>query len=196
MGVSRTDFLSRWHQRLLTRRQLLIHAAGGSLAALLPLPAFTASNHHTDSTVPDPWPVIDAVQQHLFPAEQHAPGAHEINALGYLQFVVSDTTLDQDERAFITHGVKWLQGISQQTYQQSFLKLDTQQAENVLQRIARSDAGENWLSTLMLYLTEALLTDPVYGGNTNQIGWKWLQHTPGFPRPPADKTFPHLLAKK
>jgi len=187
------DFLTSWRQHLLTRRQLLIRAAGGSLAALLPLPAYSASDHQAGAAKSDPWPVIDAVQQLLLPTEKHAPGAHEINALAYLQFVVNDTTLDADEREFITHGVKWLQGISLQTYQQSFVKLNGQQAERILQRISQSNAGENWLSTLMLYLTEALLTDPVYGGNTNQIGWKWLQHTPGFPRPPADKTFPQLL---
>jgi len=39
------------------------------------------------------------------------------------------------------------------------------------------------------YIFEALLVDPVYGGNPNGIGWKWLEHQPGLPRPTADKRY-------
>ena len=52
----------------------------------------------------------------------------------------------------------------------------------------------NWLSLLLTYLLEALLADPVYGGNPGGIGWQWLAHQPGFPTPPADKTWYKLAA--
>ncbi len=181
--------LESWRQTLLTRRQLLLASAGG-VSLLFPLAA--VSDKPVSSG--NPWPVIDAVQQHLFPAEANAPGAKQINALGYLQFVVTDATLDETDRQFIIRGAGWLQDISQQMLQRPFVALNAEQREQVLQKIAASEAGENWLSTLLLYIVEALLTDPVYGGNVDQLGWKWLQHTPGFPRPPADKTFPHLLS--
>jgi len=42
---------------------------------------------------------------------------------------------------------------------------------------------------LLTYILEALLTDPVYGGNPNGIGWTWLQHQPGFPTPTEDKKY-------
>jgi len=42
---------------------------------------------------------------------------------------------------------------------------------------------------LLTYLLEALLADPVYAGNPNGIGWKWLQHQPGFPRPTKNKKY-------
>lgn len=189
------DLLSDWQQHLITRRQFLMTAAGGSFAAMFPLSSTVAENNRKSTGAEiDPWPVIDAVQQHLFPAEAKAPGAREINALGYLQFVVSDTTFDIDSREFITKGVGWLEDISHQMYKKSFITFDDKKREKVLRRIASSESGENWLSTLLLYIVEALLTDPVYGGNTDQIGWKWLQHVPGFPRPPVDKTFPYLLS--
>lgn len=189
------DLLSDWQQHLITRRQFLMTAAGGSFAAMFPLSSTVAENNRKSTGAEiDPWPVIDAVQQHLFPAEAKAPGAREINALGYLHFVVSDTTFDIDSREFITKGVGWLEDISHQMYKKSFITFDDKKREKVLRRIASSESGENWLSTLLLYIVEALLTDPVYGGNTDQIGWKWLQHVPGFPRPPVDKTFPYLLS--
>jgi gluconate 2-dehydrogenase gamma chain len=48
------------------------------------------------------------------------------------------------------------------------------------------------LSLLLYYIFEALLSDPVYGGNPGGIGWQWLEHQPGFPRPPADKIYGNL----
>ncbi len=188
-----TALFSSWQQQLLSRRRFLLAAAGGSVAAMFPLPSPSATTNNKPAAASDPWPVIAAVQQHLFPAEKDAPGAAEINAPAYLQFVVSDRTLDADEREFILQGTRWLQDITEKKYKTAFIELDYEKREQVLRHIASSSAGENWLSTLLLYIFEALLTDPVYGGNKNQAGWKWLQHTPGFPRPPADKTFQHLL---
>jgi gluconate 2-dehydrogenase gamma chain len=193
------NVLSDWHQQLITRRRFLKAAAGGSLAAIFPLSSGAAAGNRQSTDVNpetnlDPWPVIDAVQQHLFPAETDAPGAREINALGYLQFVITDDTLDTDSREFIKKGVAWLQDMTYQMHKTSFVNLDEKDREKVLRKIAGSEAGENWLSTLLLYIVEALLTDPVYGGNTQQLGWKWLQHVPGFPRPPVDKTFLRLLS--
>ena len=34
---------------------------------------------------------------------------------------------------------------------------------------------------------EGFFADPVYGGNSNGIGWAWLEHQPGFPRPPVGR---------
>jgi len=34
----------------------------------------------------------------------------------------------------------------------------------------------------------------VYGGNPDGIGWKWLEHQPGYPTPPADKSWYKLAA--
>lgn len=192
-----TDLLSAWRQQLLSRRRFLIAAAGGSLSAVFPLSAIAAAEDKKKNLEPlpiDSWPIIDVVQQHLFPTEADAPGAREINALAYLQFVVSDTTLDVESREFITKGANWLEDMAHQMHNKSFITLNNEQREKVLRRIASSETGENWLATLMLYIVEALLTDPVYGGNTDQHGWKWLQHVPGFPRPPLDKIFPRLLS--
>ena len=58
-----------------------------------------------------------------------------------------------------------------------------------MRQIEQSRAGRNWLSLLLTYVLEALLADPVYGGNPDGIGWQWLEHQPGYPRPPADKSW-------
>lgn len=193
-----TELLTAWQQQLVSRRQFLLTAAGGSLAVLFPLSSRAVTDNAKISSEPlpaiKPWPVIEAVQQHLFPTEPDAPGASDINALAYLQFVMTDTTLAAEDRDFITKGAAWLEDMAQQMENKSFIALSEKQRDKVLRKIADSESGENWLATIMLYIVEALLTDPVYGGNTDQLGWKWLQHIPGYPRPPLDKTFTRLLS--
>lgn len=173
-------------KHLMTRRRFLINAAGGSLALLF-VPAISAQ-----VTDEDPWPTLDAVLSHLLPSESDSPGAKEINALAYLRFVVSDPKVDVEEREFITQGVTWLNQLARDTYRQPFITLSFDDKDALLHRIATSDAGENWLSTLLTYLFEALLTAPAYGGNPDGIGWCWLQYVPGFPLPDASTIYPEL----
>ena len=152
------------------------------MALLFPLHSDRAG---AETSAEQRWGIIEAVQDQLFPSEPQAPGARELNALDYLKWVVGDAGVDEKERQFILSGVDWLEDMSRQVYEKGFLELNGEQQDQLLKRIASSDAGENWLATLLLYLFEALLTDPIYGGNPDAIGWRWLGHRPGFPRPSA-----------
>ena len=193
--TDRTDFgifLSDWHEQIVTRPRFLQSLAGGAVAAIFPSVALT-DDSTADMDEKRQWLILDTVLQHLLPTEPNTPGASEINALNYFQFIVADTSIDTDEREFITKGIIWLEDMSSNMEQSSFIDLDEQQREKVLRKIEQSRAGENWLSTLMVYLFEALLADPAYGGNTDGAGWAWLQHIPGFPHPPANKLYPELL---
>ncbi|MCP5142188.1 MAG: gluconate 2-dehydrogenase subunit 3 family protein [Chromatiales bacterium] len=183
---------------LMTRRRFLLGLVGGSVAALFPLrgapeiAAGIAPDAGTAATV-DTWAVLDATLNHLLPSEPDSPGASDIHALDYLRFVINDTTQDETERDFLRQGTVWLEDLSREREGKAFIDLDHDARERLLRQVAASGAGENWLSTVLLHLMEALLTDPVYGGNFEQRGWQWLWHTPGFPRPPAGKTYPELL---
>jgi len=172
--------LEAWRSRILDRRRFLLGLAGGSLALLLPLPARSEDDPLADEAR---WRLIGTVQERLFPSEPEAPGAREINALPYLRWVVGDANLDAEERAFILRGSEWLEALTRETHDRGFSDLTADGQQAMLERIARSEAGENWLATLLLYLFEALLSDPIYGGNPDGIGWRWLGHRPGFPRP-------------
>jgi len=174
--------LDAWRQGLLTRRRFLLASAGGLAALFAPVGA-SAGAHYGN-----PWPLLAAVQAHLFPSEIDAPGADEIHALAYLQGVLGDPLGDRDEQRFILKGVGWLADLSRQRHKMSFIKLDPARREQVLREVVSTPEGENWVSTLLFYLCEALLADPIYGGNPNGIGWAWLAHQPGFPRPsPAQR---------
>lgn len=175
------------------RRFIMLLSAA---AAAYPLSALAEKRSQPETvdynSLQDPWLTIDAVQQHLFPAEKDSPGARDINALTYLQAMLQTPGADPEHVSFMTQGVTWLNDIARKQKQAGFIKLDPQEKEQVLRSIEKSRAGERWLSQHLGYILEALVTDPVYGGNPNGIGWQWLEHQPGFPSPAADKVFYRL----
>jgi gluconate 2-dehydrogenase gamma chain len=211
------SFIDEWRQQLMSRRRFLLRSLATTTAASAglytanlfaagpsPQPDKAGKAENIRAVTDAGWnqhelQTLAAVQNHLFPrgdgsSGNNGPGADDINALAYLQSALDDPSLAEDKQ-FIRNGVGWLDDLSETTYEKTFLQLNDENREALLHSIAKSSAGENWLSTLLLYIFEALLTDPVYGGNPDGIGWAWLEHTPGFPRPPVDKTCRKLASR-
>ena len=133
---------------------------------------------------------VSAVQEHLFPHAPHSPGAADVHATAYLEWAITVPGLDPDTRNTIVNGVGRLQDASLGRFDVLFGDLSFDQREQLLRYLAdKTRWGRAWLSLLLYYLFEALLSDPVYGGNPDEIGWRWLEHQPGFPRPPTDKIY-------
>ncbi len=179
------------------RRQFIQLVAMLSASGVLtPTATAMTSSPEPENTgkLEDPWLTLAAVQQHLFPADDDSPGAADIHALTFLRNMLDTPDTDSEEKAFILKGVGWLNDLSQKQFQQRFFELNPEQKEPLLRKVERSDAGGRWLSLMMTYLLEALLSDPAYGGNFEGAGWKWLEHQPGFPRPQADQVYHRLNA--
>jgi len=137
--------------------------------------------------------VVSAVQEHLFPNSPNSPGAADINAAAYLEWAITAPGISPDTRNTIVNGVGRLQDASRERFDVTLTGLNDGQSEQLLRYLAdKTRWGRAWLSLMLYYIFEALLSDPVYGGNPNEIGWRWLQHQPGFPRPPADKIYGKL----
>ena len=178
---------------LISRRQFV--QALAALSAAFPLVS-TAFSRPDESQLEsayeklqEPWLTLADVQQHLFPADETSPGASDINAIVFLQNMLEAPDTDAEEKEFIIKGVSWLKDLSLKNHKLNFSQLNSQQKEIILRKIEQSNAGSRWLSIMMSYLIEALLSDPVYGGNKNQLGWKWLEHIPGFPTPDSEKVY-------
>ncbi|MDH5394356.1 MAG: gluconate 2-dehydrogenase subunit 3 family protein [Gammaproteobacteria bacterium] len=135
------------------------------------------------------WKTLAAVHLHMFPVATNEPDAASINATAFLKSVLEWPGVEMQDKKFIVDGVGWLNGLATKQFQKEFVLLAAGQKETVLRTVEKSKAGESWLALILLYLLEALLSDPVYGGNVNAVGWKWLQHQPGFPRPPLSKRY-------
>jgi len=136
--------------------------------------------------------ILREAQEHLFPHSDDSPGANDINALPYLHFVLTDPDIDQDNKNVLISGVDWLEEECQSTFSKSFIKLSTNEKDAIFQIIEKSNWGSRWLSLNLIYIFEALLSDPIYGGNPDGIGWEWLEYTPGLPRPTADNMYGKL----
>jgi gluconate 2-dehydrogenase gamma chain len=190
------EAFANWQANPISRRRFIQGMSALSAGMLLPVSA-RAKTPAGNTAIPQqaPWPTIAAVQEQLFPGEADSPGASDIHATAYLKALLEDTAHIPDERDFILNGPNWLNDLATKDYKKTFAQLDMTQREQLLQRIAQTNAGENWLSLLLMYIFEALLSSPVYGGNPDGIGWRWLQHNPGFPQPTSNNTYKKLLQR-
>jgi gluconate 2-dehydrogenase gamma chain len=129
------------------------------------------------------WRTLALVQDHLLPSEPGAPGSGDINATAYLDGVLADPDLGAETKALILNGVEWLDDLAREGAGYPFADLEPGPREDLLRALAERPTGDRWLSTLIGYVLETLLGDPLYGGNPGGIGWAWLEHDPGRPRP-------------
>ncbi len=95
-----------------------------------------------------------------------------------------DPLIDPREKSFLRGGLDSLDAYARRKHGVAFADLDAERREMLLLRIEQDPPGRDWIALMLYYVLEALLTDPVHGGNPDGIGWRWLEHQPGFPRPP------------
>jgi gluconate 2-dehydrogenase gamma chain len=207
------DILSEWDKNTgqarleqlrinLKRRQFLHNSikASSGLALLPSIALFSGCEQdprliQADIVREEPWKTFEAVQLILFPDDGNGPGAIDLNATAYLKFVLDAPDTDKEDQEFILKGVHWINELAKTHSKKKFTDNNQPQQIELIKKISKSSSGEHWLSYLLVYIFEALLSDPIYGGNPHAIGWKWLEHQAGFPRPPHDKTYIELLKK-
>ncbi len=138
---------------------------------------------------PQDWRIIAAVQNHIFPSEDQAPGAVEIQALRYLHNYLANPATNPEDVKFIHSGSRQLQQFDEKNHSIPFTQLSIDEREKLLREFETRPEDRRWLITILTYVLESLLTDPVYGGNPDGIGWQWLEHRAGEPRPPTNKRY-------
>ncbi len=141
---------------------------------------------------PAEWNTLGLVQEHLFPSEPQAPGAKDVNALAYLNFVMNWKGTDPVELEILRDGLVALTRIAGERGGGTFDALDGQRREHALRALEASGGGTEWITLVLDYIFEALLADPVYGGNPGGIGWRWLEIQPGYQRPGRDQRYFNL----
>ncbi len=133
------------------------------------------------------------IQQILLPDDGFGPGAVEIKADKYLEWVMSDPRMDIEDKEYIYNGLKWVNETTNEEFKTDYLKLGSIQQKQLIRKISRTGWGESWLAVIMTYILEALLADPQYGGNPDREGWEWLSQYPGYPRPTKDLLYPAIF---
>ncbi|RLA73192.1 MAG: hypothetical protein DRG24_00860 [Epsilonproteobacteria bacterium] len=166
---------------MLKRRDFLVQSA---LLLSLPVIAASAKEYASQSVkiYTEPYQTIAYLYSDLFPSNPSF-SLKEINAIGYLYGVMHDERIDLETKEFIINGAAWLNEEAVEKYKKSYIKLLGNERQKILKDISMTRWGDSWLYTMMSYLFEAILSDPIYGGNTDAAGWQWFDHEPGFPRP-------------
>lgn len=136
---------------------------------------------------------VRAVQDVLFPEDGNGPGARQINAAQYLVWVLNDSRLDSDENNYIIERIDELESYTKENYGDYFHTLSQGNQEEIIAFITKESWGNRFSSRLITLIMEALLLDPTYGSNTNEVGWEWLNHNPGQPRPTAKIVYPEIF---
>ncbi|QKK02788.1 MAG: gluconate 2-dehydrogenase subunit 3 family protein [Pseudomonadota bacterium] len=176
-----------------TRRELM--RAGGLTAAWLavvPAGALFACRHMPARRLEaEPWRTLGALYGHLLPDDGDGPGAEQAGTLTYARTVLPHTAVDR--REFLLGRVSEFNQQARQQQGRPFEDLTSEQREALLLSLIEDSSWERWVSRHLDVVIESLLADPVYGGNIDGTGWRWLAHQPGFPAPPPDKRWYRLL---
>lgn len=138
--------------------------------------------------------IIISVQNILFPKDANGPGAYDFNAHHYVGWVLSDKRIALDEKQYIINGIRWLNETAEETHSKKYLKLTKKEQVDLIQLISNSNWGESWLSVMLTFIFEAMISDPIYGFNNDEIGWKWLEHQAGFPRATTELMYDQVFS--
>lgn len=138
---------------------------------------------------------IRAFQRVLFPDDGNGPGAKQINAEKYLCWAFRDPYMDKTEIENYKKRINQLMTTCKAETGNEFIHLSTGDRHDFVESLSKKDWGEKFISRNLTLIFEALLLDPVYGGNTNRAGWEWLSHNPGTPRPNENNVYPQIMKR-
>ena len=122
---------------------------------------------------------ISAVQEHMFPKGSKIPSASSMNVTQFLFETITHKSYDKDIRVFVLEGAEELM----QREKGQFTSMNSKAKEKALREYEETNYGSNWLSRIMTITMEGLFSDPLYGSNIKESGWKALGAYGGLPRP-------------
>ncbi|CAG5078580.1 gluconate 2-dehydrogenase subunit 3 family protein [Parvicella tangerina] len=197
------DELGKEHQWHLNRRKWLQLALLGSAAMSLPWVTSCETNTNEDAPNLDGGGIftheemknIYTLQNFLLPEEGNGPSAAAMNAHQYFLWSLNDPHLPASEKDYFVGKSIQVFDLCKEQMDKNFYSLEDIEKENFLLKNMSEGWFESFISRMITVIFEATLLDPIYGGNTNENGWKWLEHTPGSPRPDNNTKYPEILSK-
>lgn len=122
---------------------------------------------------------IRAVQMHMFPEGSQLPSAKSMHVTEFLFKAIGHKSFDRDIKVFVLEGAEELRDREKG----HFTSMSHAEKEKALRAYEKTNYGASWLSRIMTLTMEALFSDPIYGSNIKEEGWKALSAYGGFPRP-------------
>jgi gluconate 2-dehydrogenase gamma chain len=152
--------------------------------------------------------VITAMAERIFPADSTGPGATDAHVVDYIDgqlagdwgwggrmylkgpFFLPETSghgwqVPMNPRDVYSDALAGLDAYCQQNYKNSFDQLDAKTQDAVLTAMEKGNvpmslSSDQFFALFFENVKEGLFADPIYGGNYNFIGWKWVNF-PGNP---------------
>jgi hypothetical protein len=182
------------------------------LAAALPALPFAACRRRGASTPPScavsaiqkgpgraldetEWSTVRAACARLIPTD-HDPGADEANVVCFIDAQLSEPPVSNFRQEF-SSGLQQMNQLAGQLGGARFADLSPDKQDRVLRQMQRGghepagprtsrarrfNSGHFFIVLLTLTL-EGFFCDPVYGGNTQRVGWKFIGQDPRPPHP-------------
>ena len=167
-----------------TRRQLLVGFFG--LAAGSTVIGRFALRGKRASALPRPsLPFGPAETRALVAAFEHAlPGATEACVADHVAWWLTNDRYFKSLAVDLQEGAVQLDATAQQLFKKAFADCAPEQKDQIFSRFQAGDArtrafdSARFFERLITFTLEGFLGDPKYGGNRDQVGWKFIGFKP------------------
>jgi hypothetical protein len=129
------------------------------------------------------WETLDAALRRILPSDHGGPGAAEVNAVGYLDAVLQEPEIEEDVKARVRAGVRRLMDFADARGGERYAALPPEVQDEGVRQFEQPWAQQMWLRNVISFALEALLGDPIHGGNVGEAGWTWAGVEPPPFRP-------------
>jgi gluconate 2-dehydrogenase gamma chain len=129
------------------------------------------------------WAALDAAVARILPSDD-GPGAREADVVSFIDQQLLTHELAPIARIF-AQGAQLLDKWADHRYGHPFAALDGAHQDEILTALARAEIPVKSFPQKEFFLTlhnltlEGFLSDPIYGGNADGVGWSYI----GFPEP-------------
>ena len=127
--------------------------------------------------------ILKSILGILWPDDGNGPSIEDLNTFGYFIWLLSNELSSDEDKDFIIEGLDWCDEKSVEIYNDHYYELSDETKEVLVAQLIELDYGTTWMNIMIDYILESLILDPIYGGNKDESGWKWLDHESGLPRP-------------
>lgn len=148
---------------------------------------------------------LAAATERIFPADEHGPGAIELNVPYYIDKQLAgawglngddymkgpydpnrsdthgyQTKLNRGDVFLI--GLRYMEEVSEEEYNERFVNLDGDKQDEILKKFESGDVtmegvrSDAFFNLLRQATIEGVYADPVYGGNKEMLGWKMIEY--------------------
>ena len=184
-----------------TKRRTFLKAAlvGGALTQIAFLQSCNTTELEEGNDVlnAEQATILKSILNILFPDDGNGPSLDAINGYGYVMWVLHDTlNRKPEDNEYIIEGLDWADETAQELYFTKYIELEQKQKEALVDHFTKLKWGKSWCSAMVILIMEALLLDPLYGGNKDEARWNWLNHTPGIPRPTEALRYERIMERQ